>query len=40
MATETSAQETWRFDPARPSAMPHTVRAPRFYLAVMSVVPT
>jgi hypothetical protein len=40
MTTETSAQEAWRFDPARPDAMLHTVRAPRFYLTIISVVPT
>jgi hypothetical protein len=40
MAIKTSAQETWRSDPARPYAMLHTVRAPRFYLTIMSVVPT
>jgi hypothetical protein len=40
MKSQTSAQETWRFNPAHPYAMLPTVRAPRFYLTIMSVVPT
>ena len=40
MKTKTSEQEKWRFDPARPYALLHIVRAPRFYLTIISVSPT
>jgi hypothetical protein len=38
MQTKTSKQETWLFD--HPYAIVHTVRAPRFYLTIVSVSPT
>jgi hypothetical protein len=38
MQTKTSKQETWLFD--HPYAILHTVRAPRFYLTIISLSPT
>jgi len=40
MKAKTLERETWRVDPAHPYAILYTVRAPRFYLTIMSVSPT